>query len=69
MSAKPLIAVMLCGTVCLVILSFVAASIFYPPNTINEVSRVKLFELLIYILGIVSGYLIGKSDETKIDKS
>lgn len=63
MRGKTLIAVMLTGTVCAVILTFIIATALQPPNTLSETSRVKTFELLIYILGIVSGYLLGKTDE------
>lgn len=62
LNAKSAIALMLCTTVCVVILTFVIGSMFYPPNTINETSRVKIFELLTFIIGIVSGYLLGKGE-------
>ena len=64
-NARNIVALMLCGTVCLVILSSVIATLFYPPNTVSETFRTKMFELLIYILGVVSGWLLNKSDPPK----
>lgn len=63
MNAKNIVAIVLAGTVCLVMLSSIGAAIFYPPGTVTETYRLKIFELLIYILGIVSGWLLGRTPE------
>ena len=63
MNTKNIIALMLCGTVCTVISASVVAALFYPPGTVTETFRTKIFEILIYILGTVSGFLLGKGNE------
>jgi hypothetical protein len=49
---------MLCGTVCLVVLASFVAALFYPPNTVSETFRAEMFKLLIFMLGVVSGWLL-----------
>ena len=63
LNPKSVVAVILASTVCIVIVATVIGAIFYPPGTVTETFRVKMFELLIYILGIVSGWLLGKGTE------
>ena len=63
MNAKNIVAVILAGTVCVVILASVVGTLFYPPGTVTETFRVKIFDLLIYIMGLVSGWLLGRNPE------
>lgn len=63
MNPKSIVAMILAGTVCLVLTSSIVTAMFYPPGTVTETFRLKIFELLIYILGIISGWLLSKGNE------
>jgi hypothetical protein len=63
MNPKSIVAIVLAGTVCLVLSTSIISAMFYPPGTVTETFRLKIFELLIYILGIVSGWLLGRGSE------
>ncbi len=53
---------MLTGVVCVAILMPLIKNLFYP-GSLPETTAVKMFELITYIVGAISGYL-GKSNET-----
>ncbi len=55
---RNIVAVILASTICAVVLATVIAALFRPPESITETFRVKIFELLVYIIGIVSGWLL-----------
>lgn len=67
MSPRNLVAVILCSTVCLILLATVVGFLFYPPGTVTETARVKTYEILVYILGVVSGWLLSKETPPKQD--
>ena len=50
---------MIGGTVCAVVLSTNVAALFYPPGTVSETFRVKMFDLLLVLTGICSAWLFG----------
>jgi hypothetical protein len=60
MNARNIVVILLAGTVCLILSASTIAALFYPPGTVTETFRLKVFEILIYIMGIVSGWLMGK---------
>ena len=64
MNPRSLVAVILASTFCVIMLAGVATALLYPPGTVTETFRDKIFELLIYMLGIVSGWLLGRDAST-----
>jgi hypothetical protein len=60
-NARNLVVIILASTVCIVLSSSVVVALFYAPGTVTETFRLKIFEMLIYILGIISGWLMGTS--------
>lgn len=62
---KSIVAVIMALTVSLVLIISTAAALFYPPGTVTETFRQKIFEILIFIVGTVSGWLLGKAEPTQ----
>lgn len=63
MNPRNLVAVIIAATVCTVILASVIGALFHPPGSVSETFRLKIFELLIYLMGIVSGWLLRGTDK------
>ncbi len=57
---RSIVAVMLCATMCAVILAAVAEAISRPSEQISESFRIGIFDLLKFTLGIVSGWLLAR---------
>lgn len=62
MNIRSVIALILTLTVCISILSVIVGALLYPPGTIAVETRTKMFELITYIVGVISGYLLGKDN-------
>ena len=61
MTSRSIIAVMLCATICIVVLSSSIAALYHPPGTVTDGFRDNIFDLLNFIVGTVAGYLLGTS--------
>ena len=59
-NAKELIALMLCGTVCLAVIIRVLSFSLAGISTIPEYASEEVQELITYMLGIASGLVLGK---------
>ncbi len=62
MSAKNLVFVLLAVTVCVSILGSMVASMIRPAEATSDVVRAKMFDLVTFIIGVVSGWL-GKPEQ------
>jgi hypothetical protein len=56
---RGLIMVMLTGTICLTLLLVIGVWVFVGPEHVPQAARDRMHELMILLIGIVSGYLAG----------
>jgi hypothetical protein len=67
--ARSLLILMLTGTICLVILIIVILWAIVGPERVPQTARDHLHELIILIIGIISGYLAGHGRQNgKVEK-
>lgn len=65
MKTKDAIALILCSTVCIAILAVVIGAAVRGPGTLPDETRTKMFELVTYILGVLSGWLMAQPKDTE----
>jgi len=65
MNAKNIIAVCFAVTICVCILVIIIGALCYPPGTVRESTVTGMMDLIKVILGLVGGWLLGRSNEPK----
>jgi hypothetical protein len=58
---RGLIVAILTSTICVAILAIVAAWVIFGPDRVSESTRKNFFELILLLVGIISGYLLGRN--------
>ncbi len=62
---RSIIAVMLAATVSFILISGAIAAYFRPPDQVTDTFRQRMFEAMLVLIGIVSGFMLRGGNEKR----